>query len=481
MIKIIKSTIYLCGLAAIILQGCTTVRLPEEEKLPAAPQTFNGQADTTTIADIKWRVFFTDATLVKLIDTAVQNNLDVKVALQRVLTAKAGVRISEGAFLPSVDAVLSAGADKYGDYTMNGVGNYDTNLSQNIDKDQHIPTSPTTDMFLGLRSSWEIDVWAKLKNRKKAAYARYLASQKGRQWVTTQLVAEVARLYYDLVAQDDNLEIVRRNIQLQEKALDIVKAQKEGGRATELAVQQFNAQLLHTRGFEYEIRQNIASIENALNVLLGRYPQPVTRSASITKLALPQQVQAGIPSGMLTRRADIQAAELELIAARASTQAARKAFLPSFTITPYLALNAFNPSLMFSPGSVVYGALGGLTAPLLNKYQLKAGFAVASAEQATAAYNYQKNILQGFNEVVTNLQALDNYKKFYQLKQDEASVLFNAVTTANELYLNGAASYLEVITAQKGVLDAELEVIIGKKALFVASIDLYRSLGGGWE
>ena len=395
--------------------------------------------------------------------------------------ARANIKMSQGAFLPSVDAIISAGADKYGDYTMNGVGNYDTNLSPNIGKDQHIPTNPTTDLFLGLRSAWEIDIWGKLKSKKKAAYARYLASDKGRQWVTTQLVAEVARLYYELMAQDDNMAIIQRNIQLQEKAFYIVQAQKEGGRATELAVQQFNAQLLHTKGFLYEIKQSITVVENALNVLLGRYPQPITRSNSIQQQPLPQQLLAGIPSGMLRRRADILQAELELAANKANTDAARKAFLPSLNITPYLAVNAFSPSLLFSAGSLVYGALGGLTAPVFNKYQLKSSLAIANAEQATALYGYQKTILQGFSEVVTNLQAMENYKNFYQLKEDEARVLQSAVITANDLYLNGAANYLEVITAQKGVLDAELEVITGKRALFVASVDLYRSLGGGWR
>jgi len=480
MTKYIKPLI-VYTLAGSLLSGCGAMQAATEEKLPVLPQTFGSSSDSATVADIAWRTFFTDTNLVRLIDAAVENNPDVKTALQRVVMARADIRASKGALLPNIDAILSAGADKYGDYTMNGVGNYDTNLSPNIDKDQHIPTSPTTDVFLGLRSAWEVDIWGKLKSKKKAAYARYLASEKGRQWVTTQLVAEVATLYFALVAQDDNLSVIQSNIQLQEKAFDIVQTQKEGGRATELAVQQFKAQLLHTKGLAYEIKQSITVLENGLNVLLGRYPQPIARSISIVRQPLPLQLQAGIPSGMLRRRADIQQAELQLMATKANTEAARKAFLPSLNITPYLAVNAFNPSLLFSAGSLVYGALGGLTAPVFNKYQLKTNFAIANAEQASALYNYQKTILQGFSEVVTNLQALENYKNFYEIKEDEARVLQNAATTANELYLNGAATYLEVITAQKGVLDAELEVITGKKALFAASVDLYRSLGGGWQ
>lgn len=440
----------------------------------------SGMKDSAGPALLTRREFFTDANLLSLIDSAIRNNPDLRQVLQKVTIAKAKVRLSRGAFLPSLDAGLTGAVDKYGKYTMNGVGNFDTNLSPNIDKDQQVP-DPATDLFLGLRSSWEIDVWGKLKDKKKAAYARYLASEQGKQWAVTQLVSEVASLYYELLAQDNNMEVIRRNIQLQERAVEIVEAQKEGGRATELAVKQFKAQLLNTQSFGYEVRQAIVAIENNLNLLLGRYPQPVKRSASIIDQTLPQPVQTGIPSGLLTRRADIRQAELELLAGKANVAATRKAFLPSFMLTAYGGVNAFNPALLFSPGSLVYGFAGGLTAPVFNRYQLKVDFAIAGAEQLSAFYAYQKNILQGYTEVVTDLQAIDNHSKRFALKQEESQVLFGAVNTAKDLYLNGAATYLEVISAQKGVLDAELDMISGKKQLFISVIDLYRSLGGGWE
>jgi len=165
MTKYIKPLI-VYTLAASILSGCGAMQAATEEKLPVLPQTFGSSSDSATVADIAWRTFFTDTNLVRLIDAAVENNQDVKTALQRVVMARADIRASKGALLPNIDAILSAGADKYGDYTMNGVGNYDTNLSPNIDKDQHIPTSPTTDVFLGLRSAWEVDIWGKLKSKK---------------------------------------------------------------------------------------------------------------------------------------------------------------------------------------------------------------------------------------------------------------------------------------------------------------------------
>jgi NodT family efflux transporter outer membrane factor (OMF) lipoprotein len=441
-----------------------------EQSRQALPATFMGNSDTVTAADLPFRQFFTDSNLVRLIDIAIHNNPDMNIALQRVLAARANIRYAQAALAPQLNIAASGGVDRYGDHTMNGVGN----------KGQPIPT-PTTDVFLGLRSSWEIDVWGKLKQRKKAAFAHYLATEKGRQWVTTQLVANVADLYYELQAQDDNLTIVRRNIELQEKAYEMVQAQKEGGRATELAVQQFKGQLLHTKSFEFEIKQNIIRGETQLNALLGRFPQPVTRSASILAQAVAPQLQAGVPSGLLTRRSDIQQAEWELRASKANVEAARKAFFPSLTIGAYTGIDAFTLQLLFKPGSLVYGLLGGLTAPIFNRGQLKADFGVANAQQTEALYQYQKNILQAVSEVYTNVQAINNYSHFYELKENEAKALASAVTNANDLYATGAANYLEVITVQKGLLDAELEEINSKKTLLSATVDLYRSLGGGWN
>lgn len=480
MTKNIMRPFYQYACVITMLAACSVPKPVTVQNTQAVPATFTGSTDTASAATIQWKQYFTDSNLVHLIDIALHNNLDMNMALQRVSIARANIRYTKAALAPTVNLVVAGGVERYGDYTQNGVGNYDTNLSDNIDKDQRIP-QPTTDLFFGLRSQWEIDVWGKLKNKKKAAYAQYIASDKGRLWVTTQVVAEVARLYYELLAEDDNMAIILRNIDLQQKAYEVVQTQKEGGRATELAVQQFNAQLLHTKSFELEIKQSITRLENELNMLLGRFNQPIVRSSAILKQALPQQLTAGVPSGLLTRRADIQEAEWELRATQANTEAARKAFLPSFTITPYAGVNAFNLSLLFKPGSLVFGLIGGLTQPLFNQQQLKADFGVATAQQTNALYAYQKSVLQAYAEVYTSLQAIDNYRQYYQLKEGEARALTNAVTNANDLYLTGAANYLEVITAQRGVLDAQLEEITGKKALLLATVDLYRSLGGGWN
>ena len=464
----------------LILCGCKVaqVNLPQAQPIP---QTFTGSADTVSIGTLPLKEFFNDPHLISLIDTALQKNFDLRVAVQRIEMARANLRLGKGALLPSVNAVASAGADKYGEYTLNGVGNYDTNLSENIGPDRRIPTDPTPDYFLGLRSSWEVDIWGKLRNGKKAAFARLLASEKGQQLITTSLVAEVASLYYELLALDYQLDIVRKNIIFQQTVVELITIQKEGGRTTELAVQQSTAQLLNTRALEVKIQQEIIALENTLNFLLGRFPQPIQRENTLLSQAIPSVVSAGVPSAMLRHRPDIQQAELELEAAKADLQAARAAFFPSLTITSYAGFNAFKSGLLFDPGSLALGVLGGLSAPIFSHNRIQSQYKRSSAENIAAVYAYQKAIVNGFREVATGLKSIENLNLMYNLKNQEVTVLRNAVTTANDLFVAGYASYLEVITAQRNVLEAELGLANTRKEQFLSIIDLYRALGGGWQ
>ncbi|WP_316934376.1 TolC family protein [Hymenobacter sp. AT01-02] len=232
------------------------------------------------------------------------------------------------------------------------MGNFDTNLSQNIEGQRRIPTTLTPDYFLGLRASWELDLWGKLRSRRKAAYLRLLASVEGRNLVVTSLVAEVARGYYELLTLDNQLASLERNATLQQRGLDIMRVQKQAGRATELAVQQFAAQLLRTRSLGFEVRQRITETENQLNQLLGRYPRRIARGRALAQQELPTRLVAGLPSHLLLRRPDVRQAELELTAAHADVDAARAAFLPSLTLTPYLGFNAFRTAALLNPASL---------------------------------------------------------------------------------------------------------------------------------
>jgi NodT family efflux transporter outer membrane factor (OMF) lipoprotein len=466
--------------AGLLATGCGSMQTIPVAAPPGMLSGFSGQQDSVNIAALPVSSFFNDQYLIRLIDTAFSSNPDALTALQRIEVANANLRYNKLKLLPNVDVQANAGLEKYGDYTMNGVGNYDTNLSPNISSDQHIP-NPTPNYFVGLQSSWEVDLWGKLRSRKKAAFNRFLASQSGYKMVTTSLTAQIATAYYQLLALDNELRVIRKNIDYQNNALEIVRIQKLGGRATELAVQQFLAQLKRTQGLEYQTLQEITETENELNFLTGRYPQTVPRDTSINTLKLPTVMKAGIPSRLLLNRPDIRQAEFELQAMNADIKAVRAAFFPSLTLSPYVGFNAFSSGLLFNPASLAYGLLGGLTAPLFNRSRLKADQARTVAESRQALYNYQKTVLASVREVTNSLKNIENSEKMYSLKQEEVKALNDAVSVANDLYLVGRANYLEIITAQGKVLNAELELANTKKNIFIGAINLYRAVGGGWK
>ena len=274
---IYKNSIILL-LSLLTVSSCKVSSSVEQPVAARIPETFTAatDADSISIADLRWKDFFADPYLKNLIAAGLKNNLDLQIALQRIEIARAAVKARKGALLPTLDLAARAGVEKFGDYTMNGVGNYDTNLSENIQGDRRIPT-PTPDYFLGLSSSWEIDLWGKLRNQKKAAYLRFLASENGRQLIKTALIAQVAEAYYELLTLDNELAIIRQNVQLQEKAVELIEVQQMAGRVTQLAVQQFTAQLLNTRSLEGQVQQRIVATENRLNTLLGRFPQRIAR------------------------------------------------------------------------------------------------------------------------------------------------------------------------------------------------------------
>lgn len=473
---------YCFGVLAILtsMSGCKIVHTPSPTPRVAMPEVFTTSRDSASIGDLNRKTLFTDPYLISLIDTALASNLDLKIALQRIEVSRANFQITQGALLPSVNGVAAAGVDRYGRYTMNGIGNFDTNLSPNIEGQGRIP-NPTPDYFLGFRSTWELDIWGKLRNRRRAAFTRVLASQEGRNLIVTSLTAEIARLYYTLLALDAELTIIRENEELQRRAVELVNVQKDAGRVTELAVQQFTAQLFNTRSLEGKVKQEIVEVENQLNTLLGRYPQPISRGQSIEDQKIPATVAAGLPSQLLRRRPDIRQAERELEAASVDVAVARAEFLPSLTLTPYVGFNSFRTATLFDPASLALGALGGLAAPIFNRRALKGNYAATVAQSKEAFYNYRKAILSGVSEVVSNLKGLENYRNVADIQAQEVAMLRKAATTSNELFTNGYATYLEVITAQRSVLDAELNQIETKRTQFLTLIELYRALGGGWE
>lgn len=479
----IKTKYILAGALSLgVLSGCKipkNIPVQQAQSLPAAYLLHT--ADTITVAQLKIDDFFTDVHLQQLIRAVWDHNLDHRIAAHQLDIAQAYLKARKGALLPAVQAGVRSSATRYGKYTMEGVGNFDTNLSPNIEDGQRINTTVSPDFWLGLNATWEVDLWGKLAQMKKAAQLRVLSSEQGRALLRAALTTQTAALYYELVTLDIEVEILQENIVLQQKALEVVEVQKEVGRATELAVQQFKAQLLNTEATLYEAKQQILAAENQLNLLQGRYEGTIIRSHSFDVKGLAHLVKLGQPSQLLTYRPDIMADYYELQASHADAKAIRAAFFPTLQVSAYLGLNSFNPEKVFNPASTIAQLLGGLTAPVFAQHQLRTGFKVAQSQQEIAFLRYQQTVNRAFQEVKTLVSEMENNQKVLDLKKQETEALTRSVDIANEMYVAAYASYLEIIAVQKSKLAADLDRLRARRNQMQIMIQLYKALGGGWS
>jgi len=462
---------------SIIYSGCKTPETIVNTDRKQMPQSFAEVKDSTNSADIKWKDFFADKNLITLIDTALKNNFDVLMTLQKIEIARNDLRLTKGAMLPTVNSNFAYLQRKFGYYTMDDAGNRTTEITPG----QIIPTN-LPDFFVGLQTNWEIDIWGKLRNKKKAAFSRYLSSVEGTNLVLTNLVSEIATTYYELLSLDNELDIIRETISLQQNALEIVKVQKEAGASNELAVKQFEAEVLNSQALEFETLQQITENENKMNFLLGRFPQPIVREKANFITQIPTQIKSGIPSQLLKNRPDIKQAEFELLATKFDVRAAKAAFYPSFNITGSLGFQAFNTAFLFTtPQSLAYNLLGSLATPLLNRSAIKAQFNNAKVNQLEAMYNYQKTILNGYVEVSNEISNIKNLEQILNLKTQQVAALSQSIDISDELFKSGKATYFEVLMTQNRTLQSKIELVNTKKRQHIATINIYKSLGGGWR
>jgi multidrug efflux system outer membrane protein len=461
-------TLISCKAPAILTKNANT----------AVPGNFgSANQDTSNMAAIPWKTFFKDTNLVHLIEIALQNNQELNIVLQEIEISKNEVLMRKGAILPTVRAGGGIGLEKVGRYTSQGAGDASTDITPG----KEVP-EVLLDFAPAVYANWEVDIWKKLRNAKKAAVTRYLSSMEGKNFVVTNLVAEIANSYYELLALDGQIQIVRQNIEIQKNALEIVKIQKEAAQATELGVQKFEAEVLASQGMEFEILQKIKATENRINFLLGRFPQEIKRSKADILSLMPAEIHTGLPANLLTNRPDIKQAELELAAANIDINVARAEFLPSLDISAAIGLQAFNPAYLFRlPESLLFTLAGDLAGPIINKNAIQAEFNSANARQVQAMYNYERSILNAYMEVSTEISNVSNLEKSYGLKSQQVEALNKAISVSNDLFKYARADYLEVLMTQRDVLEAKLELLEIKRDILNAGVQVYRGLGGGWK
>lgn len=465
------------GLILLTAWSCKTTAPATRPENKEVPESYTGSQDTANVTEIKWGTFFSDPNLRALIDTALSNNQELNMMLQEISVANNEIRAKKGEYLPYVNIQAGAGMDKVGRYTRYGALEANTEIKPG----EEFP-EPYSDFMIGAYASWELDVWKKLRNSKKAAVFNYLSSVEGKNFMVTQLVAEIANSYFELMALDNQLAILNQNIEIQKDALGVVKLQKQAAKVTELAVKRFEAEVAKNQSLIYDIHQQITETENRINFLVGRFPQPVTRSSSTFEQLTPQLIKSGIPSQLLANRPDIRQAEMNLEAAKLNVKVAKANFYPQFRITAGLGYQAFNPQFLFStPESMLYSLAGDLVAPLINRNAIKANYYSANNKQMQAVYDYEQSILNGYIEVANQLSKIDNLEKSYALRTQQVAALTESISISNSLFSSARADYVEVLLTQREALESKMELVETKMQQMNAMVNVYQALGGGWD
>jgi len=413
--------------------------------------------DTTSIATLPWRQLFPDTLLQTLIQEGIDNNLDLKIAVTRMRQAEANLRQSKAAFFPSLDA--NAGASL-----------------------QKTAGSPSTHNYQAyLSSTWQVDLWGKLRSTKRAALAALMQSDAFRRDVQTQLVANIAGNYYTLLGLDQQLKITLATIGNRKEDVITTKALKESDVLTGAAVMQSQANLYSAEVTLPDIRQNIRNTENTICLLLGRNPGAIPRD-SLYNVPIPTDLKTGLPAQLLANRPDVQEAEDQLRYYTELTNVARTYFYPALTITGQGGLSSGNLSHFFDASAFFGNIVGGLTQPIFNNGLNRQRLEVAKAQQQEFLLTFQKTLLTAGQEVSNALYDYQAATEKIDIRKKQLHFLEKSVEFTKELMkYNANTNYTDVLTSEQNLLSAQINSIDDRLQQLEAVITLYASLGGGWR
>ncbi len=422
--------------------------------------------DSLSMANLSWKEIFTDAVLQKHIAKALENNLDIRIALQNIASAEAYLKQSKAAYQPTI----SVGPD----YSFN-TSSLNTQFGQIVGERRYINQFDIT-----ANLGWELDLWGKLKGQEKAQYAAYLSSVAAHQNVKSNLVASIATAYYQLLTFDEQKKIFSNTIEIRKKNLETTKALKDAGIVSEVAVQQSEALVYNAEASLVTLDVQIQMLENTISLLMGEPSHEIERtSLSIQNFSL--NTDLGYPSALLANRPDVKQAEFNLINAFELTNAAKAQFYPSLRITGSTGVQSVDIDKLFSANSVFANVLVGLAQPILNKRQIRTNYEVSLANQERAYLNFRKTILNAGNEVSDALKMYNAQDQFIAFKKKELSAYDKSVEFSQELVNYGMANYLEVLNANVNKLNAEINIANAQYSKLQAGVELYRALGGGWR
>ncbi|KIX21182.1 membrane protein [Flavobacterium sp. 316] len=420
------------------------------------------EIDSTSLAMVSWDKLFTDTLLQAYINEGLQNNLDMQIALQNMEAAEAMMKQGKAGYFPALNANA-------------------TWTHQELSKNSQFGRlfNGSLDQYeLSAKLSWEADIWGKIRSNKRASVAQYLQTSAAKQAIQTELIANIASLYYQMLATDSQIKVVAQTIENRNKSVEVIKALKEAGNVNEVAVQQTEAQKYATEIILKDLEYNLKVLENSFTQLLGKSPEAVERSSFDTQ-KIEANVKVGLPAYLLSKRPDVVAAELNFRNTFELTNVARSYFYPSLTLSATGGLQSLELKDWFNSKSIFANIITGLAQPIFNQRQNKTRLEVAKANQQKAYLQYEKALLIAGKEVSDALASYENESDKLTIREKQLDALTKAADYSDELLQYGLVNYLEVLTAKDNALNTEINYIDNKFKQMNAVIKLYKSLGGG--
>ncbi len=465
--KIIANKLILVAILPLLIQSCFTAKTYERPSVETENlyRTDNLPQDSISFASVSYKDLFTDTYLRTYIERGLQNNLDIRIALQNIAAAEAYVKQGKAGYLPTLNGAASA-----------------TRTARTSENGQFgsFFTQPFNQFETSGTLSWEADIWGKIRSTKRASDASYLQTVAAHRVVKTSLVSQIATTYYQLLALDKQISVTEETIETRSKSLETITALKEAGQENQVGVDQTAAQLYSAQSQLLDLKNALYKTENTLSILLSEAPQDYDRG-TLDDQKLSANMQLGVPALLLRNRPDIMQAEYGLVNSFELTNVARSNFYPSITLSAQGGFQSLELDNWIDSSSIFANLVGGLTQPIFNGRKVRTAYEVAKAQQEQSLLSFKQSLLVAGKEVS---EALYDYnisveKEAFVSKQVVA--LKRAEDNSEELLNSGYLTYLDLLTARENSLNAELSLVDNKLDQLSATVELYRSLGGGWQ
>lgn len=461
-IKIIKYTT-IASMPLLLVSCFSAKEYHRSEVLPSVEGNYRTDqlsVDSLSLATVHWEDLFTDPVLQGYIHAGLENNIDIRIALQQIIAAEAYMKQGKVGFYPTLSANASYAHQELSGNSQAG-GSLDLyELSGNL--------------------SWEADIWGKIRSTNRAFQATYLQTVAAHKAVKTRLIANIAATYFQLLALDEQIAVTEETITTRENSLETTRALKEAGNVSEVGVQQTEAQLYTAQAILLDLRNNARLLENTMAILLGEMPMNIERS-SLESQVIDTELAIGVPAQLLSNRPDVIAAEFQLRNAFELTNVARSNFYPSLTLSATGGLQSLEFDNFFNANSLFATLVGGIAQPIFNGRKIRTQYEVSQAQQEQARLNFKQSFLIASKEVSDAMYSYENATEKIKIKQKEYDAYTLATDYSEELLNNGMANYLEVLRARENALNSSLDIINAKNIRLQSIVNLYEALGGGWQ